>query len=194
MSKAWLRVWLISLACVVGAAGIAVWRLGLAGLPIAALVLAFYGSLPAWWSKIVPTREYNPAGKTAGGGPPKPASVTSSEPNQESGPASKPSQAAASSSTPKTERHAAAGSPEFADLVHELAAAIPDAVRIDGIGARAGVSQNFVRQGFVDAVDRWQAVLAQAIEDGVDTRVCQEAQRTSRRPSLHSAIAAYLNS
>lgn len=68
------------------------------------------------------------------------------------------------------------GSPEFSDLIHDLAERIDDPVDILDIAKRAGIRMSSVRSGGSQSpLSLWTAVLTQAVRDGKVGRLINEA-------------------
>jgi len=84
------------------------------------------------------------------------------------------------------------GSTQFADLVHALGAILPSVSEANATAARAGVTRHLIRGGQDNPLLRWQAVLEQAIDDGVDDTVCAEALKLTNSARLRAAVANWI--
>jgi Effector-associated domain 1 len=68
------------------------------------------------------------------------------------------------------------GSPEFSDLIHNLAARIDDPTDIIDIARRAGIRMSSLRSGGSQSpLSLWTAILTQAVRDGKVERLIAEA-------------------
>jgi hypothetical protein len=68
------------------------------------------------------------------------------------------------------------GSPEFAELIHELVDQIDDPVDITDAATRAGIKMSLARTGGPQTpLNLWTAVLTRAVRDGVVDRLMGEA-------------------
>jgi len=68
------------------------------------------------------------------------------------------------------------GSPEFSNLIHDLAGRIDDPTDIIDIARRAGISMSILRSGGSQSpLNLWTAVLTRAIRDGKVERLVAEA-------------------
>jgi len=82
------------------------------------------------------------------------------------------------------------GSDQFANLVNKLSSALPSVKQAEDTAIISGVTAHLIRIGNNDtAQQRWQAVLQQAIDDGVDDRVCEEALKLTKSEQLATAVA-----
>lgn len=85
------------------------------------------------------------------------------------------------------------GSAQFADLVYALSVALPSASQADDTASRSGVTRHLVRKGGRDtALQRWQAVLEQAVDDEADDVVCAEALKLTNSANLRAAVADWI--
>ena len=84
------------------------------------------------------------------------------------------------------------GSDQFAELVYALAESVPSVEQASGTAALAGVSRQLIRSGQDNPIQRWQAVLEQAIDDGADDSLCSAALNLTNSPRLRSAVAAWI--
>lgn len=85
------------------------------------------------------------------------------------------------------------GSAQFADLVYALSVALPSVGQADDTASRSGVTRHLIRKGGRDtALQRWQAVLEQAIDDEADDVVCSEALKLTNSANLRAAVADWI--
>lgn len=85
------------------------------------------------------------------------------------------------------------GSAQFADLVYALSVALPSVGQADDTASRSGVTRHLIRKGGRDtALQRWQAVLEQAIDDEADDVVCSEALKLTSSADLRTAVADWI--
>jgi hypothetical protein len=85
------------------------------------------------------------------------------------------------------------GSAQFADLVYALSVALPSVGEADDTATRSGVTRHLIRKGGRDtALQRWQAVLEQAIDDEADDVVCAEALKLTNSAELRVAVADWI--
>lgn len=84
------------------------------------------------------------------------------------------------------------GSPQFAELVYALAESVPSVGGASSTAARAGVSRQLIRSGRDNPIQRWQAVLEQAIDDGADDSLCSAALNLTNSARLRSAVAEWV--
>jgi nucleoside phosphorylase len=84
------------------------------------------------------------------------------------------------------------GSSQFAALVYALGVALPSVSQADDTAGRSGVSRHLIRQGRGNPIQRWQAVLEQAIDDGVDDALCSEALKQTNSAQLRTAVADWI--
>lgn len=84
------------------------------------------------------------------------------------------------------------GSPQFAELVYALAESVPSVDEASSTAAMAGVSRHLIRSGRDNSIQRWQAVLEQAIDDGADDSLCSAALKLTNSARLRSAVAEWI--
>jgi hypothetical protein len=85
------------------------------------------------------------------------------------------------------------GSKQFADLVYALSVALPSVSQADDTASLSGVTRHLIRKGGHDtALQRWQAVLEQAIDDEADDVVCSEALKLTNSAELRAAVADWI--
>jgi hypothetical protein len=85
------------------------------------------------------------------------------------------------------------GSAQFADLVYALGIALPSVSQADDTASRSGVTRHLIRKGDRDtALQRWQAVVEQAIDDEADDVVCSEALKLTNSAELRAAVADWI--
>lgn len=84
------------------------------------------------------------------------------------------------------------GSTQFADLVYALGVSLPSVSEANAAAARAGVTRHLIRGGQGNPLLRWQAVLEQAIDDGVDDTLCAEALKLTKSAQLRAAVANWI--
>lgn len=209
----WLSVWLVLLVATVGIGFLSVMQFGLPGLAVAALMLAFIGSLPAWITVAVPSiaEAHSPKKPTpdddhplAYSGAPsgsemsnphgrEPMPETPSDPN-ESDTAKFESPLSESGVVPSStrEKRRQPGSREYKELIFALRSALPDQARITRVVDFAGLNRGDVEDGYVDATTRWHAVMRLALDSDMEEDVCLAALDASPRRDLRDAITAYL--
>lgn len=85
------------------------------------------------------------------------------------------------------------GSSQFAALVYALGVALPSVSQADDTAALSGVSRHLIRKGRDKPIQRWQAVLEQAIDDGVDDILCSEALKLTNSAQLRAAVADWID-
>jgi len=84
------------------------------------------------------------------------------------------------------------GSAQFATLVYALGTALPSVSQADDTAALSGVSRHLIRKGRDKPIQRWQAVLEQAIDDGVDDILCSETLKLTKSAELRAAAADWI--
>jgi hypothetical protein len=84
------------------------------------------------------------------------------------------------------------GSAQFAELVYALAASVPSVDEAISAATLAGVSRQLIRSGRDNPIQRWQAVLEQAIDDGADDSLCSAALNLTNSARLRSAVAEWI--
>jgi len=203
MSKPWLLTWLALMAVVVLVAVISILRSGLPGLAVAGPIVAFAGSIPAWFPRVfpdtaVPSPLLPDPGRSTTAGPEVQApssAVAHAEPDTERSPSLYDSPVASKGvegHRDGAQGHREPGSTEFSDLVYALATALPDQARVIRVMDLAGLDRGIIEDGFVDASTRWHVALRHAVESGTEEALCREALRASPSRRLRAAIAAYL--
>lgn len=86
------------------------------------------------------------------------------------------------------------GSAQFAELVYALSVAVPSVNQADDTAGLSGVTRHLIKKGRDTPFQRWQAVLEQAIDDGVVDIVCSEALKLTNSAQLRAAIADWIGS
>jgi hypothetical protein len=149
---------------------------GVAALPVAALVAALFGAAPAWWRWAGERAE---ASKDA---------VTADAPRV---PAISPPRKAPAPRASRSHGERRLGSPEFRQLIRELAKEMPHEEDNTALAHRTMTRPHLVRHARSAPV-QWQWILAQAFDDDDDVSVLDEVRACSRNAQLHAAIDAWL--
>lgn len=84
------------------------------------------------------------------------------------------------------------GSRQFAKLVWALGKALPSVSQANATAVRAGVTLHLITGGEDNAVERWQAVLVQAIDDEADDAVCADTLNLTNSAQLRAAVADWI--